>query len=114
MSKEDKEEEKRINDELSKTDDLKDKDQNKKKKVIKGKGNKKNNVSFEDDLRRDENYELKEGDSYQIVVKEEIQKDVMIKDLVSDFHLENKRQPSLDELNEITNKVNSSLDNIVN
>ena len=93
---------------------MKDKDQNKKKKVIKGKGKNKNNVTFEDDIRRDENDELKEGDTFQIVVKEEVQKDVMIKDLVSEFHLEHKRQPSLDELNEITTKVNNHLDSIVN
>ena len=106
MKKEDNEEEKRINDELSKTDDLKDKDQNKKKKIVKGKGQNKNKVSFEDDTRSDEIDEFKEGTTFQIVVKEEVQKDIMLKDLVNDFHLENKRQPNIEELNKLLEKVN--------
>ena len=113
MKKEDKEEEKRINDELSKSDDVKNKNENKKKKIVKGKSKKDKSVTFDDNERKDED-ELKEGETFKIIVKEENTKDIMIKDLVNDFHLENKRQPSLDELNEITTKVNNHLDSIVN
>ena len=78
-----------------------------KKKIVKGERDKnKNRVSFEDDTRNDEIDEFKEGTTFQIVVKEEAQKDSMLKDLVNAFHLENKRQPSIEELNNLLEKVN--------
>ena len=90
--KEAKEAEKFAKKEAKEAEKIAKKEAKEAEKLAKKEGKK---VKFEDE-RKDEE-ELKEGSKHQIVVEENSSN--LIQELVNDFQLENKRNPTLEELN---------------
>lgn len=96
--KEAKEAEKFAKKEAKEAEKIAKKEAKEAEKLAKKEGKK---VKFEDE-RKDEE-ELKEGSKHQIVVEENSSN--LIQELVNDFQLENKRNPTLEELNNIVENI---------